>query len=50
MTNQDISVQLEERSVVRKGLNGLRKKGKIPAVIHDHGNESIHVMGDFIAA
>lgn len=47
MTNQDITVALEERTVVRKGLNKLRHEGKIPAVIHDHGNESAHVMGDY---
>jgi large subunit ribosomal protein L25 len=48
VTNQDIAVELEERSVVRKGLNTLRNEGKVPAVIHDHGKESIHVMGDFV--
>lgn len=46
MTNQDISLQLEERSVLRKGLQNLRHEGKIPAVIHDHGKQSIYVQGD----
>jgi large subunit ribosomal protein L25 len=49
MTNQSISLQLEERTVLRKRLAGLRKDGFIPAVVHDHGKESIHVMGDAIA-
>ena len=49
MTNETIAVELEERQVIGKGLAGLRKDGKIPAVIHDHGHDSIHVMGDFIA-
>lgn len=47
MTNQDISVALEERDVIRKGLNKLRAAGKVPAVIHDHGKDSFHVMGDY---
>lgn len=49
MTNQSISLQLEERTVIRKRLAGLRKDGFVPAVVHDHGKESIHVMGDAIA-
>lgn len=48
MSNDTIAVELQERTVVRKGLQGLRASGLIPAVIHDHGKESIHVMGDFI--
>lgn len=48
MSNDEIVVELQKRTVVRKGLRGLRDAGLIPAVIHDHGNESIHVMGDFI--
>ncbi|GAC1388254.1 MAG: 50S ribosomal protein L25/general stress protein Ctc [Candidatus Saccharimonadales bacterium] len=49
MTSNDIAIDLEERSVVRKGLASLRKDGKVPAVIHNHGLESMLVMGDFIA-
>lgn len=48
MSTDSISVELEERTVLGKGLAQLRGEGKIPAVIHDHGKESIHVMGDFI--
>lgn len=46
MSNDTITVELQERSVVRKGLHALREEGMIPAVIHNHGKESIHVMGD----
>ena len=46
MSQDVISVDLEERAVLRKGLQGLRASGKVPAVIHDHGNPSLHVMGD----
>lgn len=49
MTNQDISLQLEERSVVRKGLQNLKNEGKVPAVIHDHGKESIYVQCEAVA-
>ncbi len=46
MTSDTIAIELEERTVLRKGLQHLRASGKIPAVIHNHGKESIHVMGD----
>lgn len=49
MSTDTIAVELEKREVLRKGLNTLRKDGKVPAVIHNHGKESIHVSGDFIA-
>ncbi len=48
MSNDAIAVELQERTVVRKGLQGLRASGFIPAVIHDHGKQSIHVMGEFV--
>lgn len=47
MTNDKIAVELQKRDVIRKGLHKLRVDGHVPAVIHDHGKESIHVMGDF---
>lgn len=45
--SQDIMVELQKREVIGKGLNKLRSEGVVPAVIHDHGNESINVMGNF---
>lgn len=48
MSNDSINLELQERSVVRKGLRGLRGTGMVPAVIHNHGKESIHVMGDYV--
>ncbi|MES2971136.1 MAG: 50S ribosomal protein L25 [Patescibacteria group bacterium] len=45
MSNDAIAVELQERTVIRKGLTGLRASGLTPAVIHDHGKDSIHVMG-----
>lgn len=40
----DKPVVLEERKVTRKGLNTLRSDGYTPAVIHNHGEDSINVM------
>ncbi len=47
MSNDKIAVELEKRDVVRKRLNELRDNGKVPAVLHNHGKESILAMGDF---
>jgi large subunit ribosomal protein L25 len=49
MTTEDIAVALEERTTVTKGLRKLRLEGKVPAVVHNHGGESMHVMGDYVA-
>lgn len=46
MVNVDAVLELEDRQVVRKRLHGLRAEGKVPAVIHNHGAESLHVMGN----
>ncbi len=48
MSGDTISIELQERTVLRKGLQNLRASGQIPAVIHNHGNDSIHVMGDAV--
>lgn len=47
MSTDSITVDLTKRDVVRKRLGGLRAEGHVPAVIHNHGKDSIHVMGDF---
>lgn len=48
MSTDTIAVDLEKREVVRKGLKTLRAQGKVPAVVHNHGKESIHVLGDAV--
>ncbi len=48
MSDQDIMVTLQSRAEVGKAVKQLRKDGQIPAVIHDHGKESIHVKASFI--
>ena len=45
MVNIDAPLRLEQRTVVGKGLNHLRGDGVVPAVIHNHGQPSVHVMG-----
>jgi len=44
MADVDAPVKLEQRTLIGKGLNQLRHDGVVPAVIHNHGAESIHVM------
>lgn len=44
MADVDAPVKLKQREVIGKGLNKLRHDGVIPAVIHNHGQPSIHVM------
>jgi large subunit ribosomal protein L25 len=46
--SEDISLKLEERTVVGKQVRQLRRDGLVPAVIHDHGKPSIHVMGNYL--
>ncbi len=48
MPEDKIAVELQERTVVRKGLKGLRDEGMVPAVIHNHGKESLLVMGEYL--
>lgn len=47
MTSQDITLELKQRTEVRKRLRGLRQEGLVPAVVHNHGKTSIHVAGDY---
>ena len=47
MSDSDVSLALDERKVIGKGLNKLRHEGLVPAVIHDHGKPSINVMAQY---
>ncbi len=49
MSSDSIGIELVERTIIGKGLQGLRAKSLVPAVIHDHGKPSIHVSGDYVA-
>lgn len=44
MSDADQTLVLKERETIGKGLNSLRRSGMIPAVIHNHGEDSLHVM------
>ena len=44
MSTVDEPVKLKERETLGKGLGSLREQGMVPAVIHNHGQPSIHVM------
>lgn len=45
---EDIAVELHKREVTGKAVKRLRQQGVVPAVIHDHGKESVIVQGDFM--
>ena len=49
MANDSISLALEPRKVIGKGVKHLRRDGFVPAVIHDHGKASVHVQGNSLA-
>lgn len=48
MSNDQIAVTLKKRETVGKGLGHLKRSGKIPAVIHNHGQDSVIVEGDYL--
>lgn len=48
MTQDTISLTLENREVLGKAVKHLRKAGTLPAVIHDHGKDSVHAQADFV--
>ena len=43
MSTNDIALSLTKRTVIGKQVRALRRSGKVPAVIYDHGKESIIV-------
>lgn len=46
MSDQEVvALSLEKREVTGKAVKHLRNEGLVPAVIHDHGKESLIVMG-----
>ena len=47
MSDNTIELKLKPRTRVGKGLKALRRSGTVPAVIHNHGNESIIAEGDY---
>jgi len=45
-----VSLALDSREVTGKKVKRLRKAGLVPAVIHDHGKDSVNVQVDYQAA
>ncbi|HEX8182515.1 MAG TPA: 50S ribosomal protein L25 [Candidatus Saccharimonadales bacterium] len=46
MSQDKIALTLEARTVEGKAVKHLRKAGIVPAVVHDHGKDSVLVQGD----
>jgi large subunit ribosomal protein L25 len=44
-----VTVALEPRTVTGKQVKRLRQEGLVPAVIHDHGKDSVLVQGEYQA-
>lgn len=44
---EEIALQLEHREVTGKAVRRLRSQGQVPAVIHDHGKDSVVVMAPY---
>ncbi|MGB4967541.1 MAG: 50S ribosomal protein L25 [Candidatus Saccharimonadales bacterium] len=42
-----ITLKLDARDTLGKGVKRLRKDGVVPCVIHDHGKESTHVQAEY---
>lgn len=45
---EEVLIELESREVTGKAVKQLRKQGMVPAVIHDHGKDSVLVMGSYL--
>jgi large subunit ribosomal protein L25 len=48
MADDTINLELAERTITGKAVKRLRSEGQIPAVIHDHGKESLSVQGPYL--
>jgi large subunit ribosomal protein L25 len=47
MSNNTIELKLKPRTKLGKGLKALRRSGTVPAVIHNHGKDSIIAEGKY---
>jgi large subunit ribosomal protein L25 len=45
---EEILLEVKKRDVTGKAVKRLRREGVVPAVIHDHGKDSIHVEGQYL--
>lgn len=49
MSTDTIMIELKTREVLGKQVRQLRQEGLVPAVIHNHGKESMHVMAPYVS-
>ncbi len=47
--SDQITLELQARTSLGKSVKQIRKDGLVPGVIHDHGQASIHIQGDYQA-
>ncbi|HSX17341.1 MAG TPA: 50S ribosomal protein L25 [Patescibacteria group bacterium] len=45
---EEVLLDLDKREVTGKAVKRLRAEGLVPAVIHDHGKDSVHVTADYV--
>jgi large subunit ribosomal protein L25 len=45
---EEVILEVKKREVTGKAVKRLRQDGQVPAVIHDHGKESVHVQGAYL--
>lgn len=45
---EEVMLEVAKRDVTGKAVKHLRRDGLVPAVIHDHGKDSIHVQGNYL--
>jgi large subunit ribosomal protein L25 len=48
MSQDSITLEVDTRTVSGKAVKHLRKEGLVPAVIHDHGKDSILIQGAYL--
>jgi len=48
MSQDLITLEVDVREVTGKAVKHLRKEGVVPAVIHDHGKDSVLVQGKYL--
>jgi large subunit ribosomal protein L25 len=47
--SDQISLAVDVRDTLGKGVKRLRKEGVVPGVIHDHGKQSVHIQAEYQA-
>lgn len=48
MSNSDLMLLAEKREIIGKKVSSLRRIGKVPAVVHERGQDSVHIMAEII--